>query len=205
MRRQLILSTIIALLLVGALAAGLAGSGAYFSDTETSAGNAFAAGTLDLAVDDANGGDDVLKFTVGGMKPGNQPKGTFTLANVGTNAGYLDIESIVVNSQENDISEPEAEAGDTSDAVGELQDVLNVRLFHDVDGDGWIGTGETVFYNGKVKDLPAGFDQNIAIPADGKTCITAIFDWWETSIDNQAQGDSLTLSMAFELGQTDKQ
>jgi predicted ribosomally synthesized peptide with SipW-like signal peptide len=180
------------------------GAFAWFSDTETSNNNTFTAGSLDLVLD-GNNGTNVVKWTVGPINPGNQPKGTFHLVNGGTITGYLDIENIVVTSQENTIIEPEANAGDTTDPEGELEDVLNLRLFHDVDCNGWIGTGETVFFNGKVSTIAANYDQNIAIPAGGNTCITGIYDWWSTPDDNKAMTDSFELDFTFELGQTSEQ
>jgi predicted ribosomally synthesized peptide with SipW-like signal peptide len=174
---------------------------AKLSDTETSNDNTFTSGTLDLTVD-GNNGINTVKWTVGPMKPGNQPKGTFQLANAGNLAGYLDLENIVVTSSENGIQEPEAEAGDVTDPEGELEDVLNLRLFHDVDCDGWIGAGETVFFNGKVGTIASGYDLNISIPAGGNSCITGIYDWWDTPDDNKAMSDSFELDMTFELGQT---
>ena len=65
-----------------AVAAVAGATFAVFSDTETSAGNTFAAGSLDLTVDGDN--TNVVKFNVSDMRPGNQPKGTYTLANVGS-------------------------------------------------------------------------------------------------------------------------
>jgi hypothetical protein len=69
---------------------------------------------------------------------------------------------------ENYRTEPEIEAGDTSDDTGELDDVLNLRLFLDYDGDGWIDPGDKVFFNGLVKNLPStGFDLKEPIEPNG--------------------------------------
>ena len=173
---------------------------AWFLDTETSNGNSFTAGSLDLNIDGGN--INVVKFTVGNMVPGNQPKSGFLLANVGSVKGYLDIENISVTNNENGRIEPEIAAGDTTDGVGELQDVVNLRLFLDYDGNGWIGTGETVFYNGKVGSLPSNFELNELLNVGSNVRIGAIFDWWTTPDDNKAMGDDMTLNMTFELGQT---
>lgn len=176
------------------------GTYAYLSDTETSSGNTFTAGTLDLKLD---GGDvNVVKFTVSNMVPGNQPKGTFVLSNAGSITGYLDLEKINVTDYENGRIEPEIEAGDVSDGVGELSSVVNLRLFVDYGKDGWISTGDNVFFDGKVNTLPSSFDLNEAIPAGGSLHIVAIFDWWSTANDNLVQSDSFVLDIGFELGQT---
>jgi len=194
-----ILMSLAMIALVASVAVGA--TRALFSDTETSNGNTFTAGSLNLTVD-GNDGINTVKWNVGPMAPGNQPKGTFHLANTGNVNGYLDLENIVVTSHENTIIEPETEAGDVTDPKGELEDVLNLRLFTDLDCDGWIGAGDTTFFNGKVGTIASGYDQNISIPAGGSACITGIYDWWSTASDNQAMTDSFDLDMTFELGQT---
>jgi hypothetical protein len=155
---------------------------------------------LDLKLD---GGDvNVVKFTVSNMVPGNQPKGTYVLSNVGSVTGYLDLESINVTDYENGRTEPEIEAGDVSDGVGELSSVVNLRLFVDYGKDGWISVGDNVFFNGKVNTLPSSFNLNETIAAGGSLNIVALFDWWSTANDNLAQSDSFVLDIGFELGQT---
>jgi len=181
------------------------GISAYFSDMETSSGNTFTAGTLDLKLD--NGDVNVVKFTVNCMRPGNQPKATYKLDNVGCLKGYLDLENINVTSYENGLTDPESDAGDTTggnpgQGNGELQNVVNLRLFIDYDHNGWISTGDNVFYNGKVKDLPSHFELDEPINAGGTLYIVALFDWWSTPNDNQAQTDSFVLDLGFELAQT---
>lgn len=184
------------------LVIGLVGLGvfAYFSDTETSLGNIFTAGTLDLNIDGGN--TNVVKFTVGNMRPGNQPKGSYTLANVGTINGFLDLENIVVSSAENGRLDPEIAAGDNTDGVGELQNVLGVYLFVDYGKDGWFSVGDKVIYNGLAKDMPTHFELNEPLAAGADVNIQAIINWWSTPNDNQAQSDSMTIDITFELAQT---
>lgn len=196
-----ILRSLLIIVAVGAIATNA--TGAYFSDTETSTGNTFAAGTLDLNVDGGN--TNVVKFNLANLRPGNQPSGSYTLANVGSINGFLDLESISVTTSENGILDMEADAGDVTTDEGELDDVLNIRLFVDRDGDGWIGGGDTVFYNGKVNALPTSFDLNEPINASSSTKIRALFDWWSSPADNLAQGDGFSLDMTFELAQTSGQ
>lgn len=178
---------------------------AYFFDTETSTGNTFTAGTLDLKLD--GGDENVVKFTVENMRPGNQPHRTYNLANVGSINGFLDIENIVVTPFENGCIEPEVEAGDVTcdENQGELQDVLNLRLFVDYGKDGWFSTGDREFFNGKMSTLPTSFDLNEPLNAGADFNIVALVDWHTTPNDNLAQGDSITLDMTFELGQTTAQ
>ncbi len=172
---------------------------AYFSDTETSTGNTFTAGTLDLQID---GGDvNVVKFNVNNMRPGNQPKASYVLSNIGSINGKLNITGVAVQNLENGITEPEAEAGDVTDPLGELGDVVNIRLFIDYNGDGWISTGDNVFYNGKVSSMPASFNLDEPVAAGASLKIVALLDWWNTPDDNKAQGDTMIIDFTFELKQ----
>jgi len=201
------LAASIAIIMIASLFAGV-GSFAYFNDIETGNGNSFTAASLDLNID---GGDvNVVKFTVGNMRPGNQPKAKFTLTNVGTIDGYLDLENIIVTSYENTRIDPEKEAGDTTGGnpgkgKGELQNVVNLRLFIDYDCNGWISTGDKVFYNDLVKNLPGNFELNEPITSGSSICIVALFDWWSTPDDDKAQTDSFTLDITFQLAQTTSQ
>ena len=200
---------LISLAIIGAVSAIVVGvTTAYFSDTETSTGNTFSAGTLNLTMNDKDG--ENVSFTFSNLKPGSQPKVKYILKNTGSIDGYLDIENVSFESYENTCYEPEREAGDatcgTGADQGELDDVLNLRMFLDYDGDGWIDTGEPVFFNDKIKNLPDHFELNELIPANGDTDFVAeIYDWWNTSMDNQAQSDSVVINMTFELAQTEGQ
>ena len=196
---------LISLSVIGAVAAiVIGGTIAYFSDTETSTGNTFTAGTLNLTVNDKDG--ENVSFSFSNLKPGDQPKVNYKIKNVGSIAGYLDIENVSFESNENDLTEPEQEAGDTSTSTGELDDVLNLRMFLDYNGDGWISPGDVVFFDGKIKDLPTHFELNEPVPANGGTDFVAeIYDWWPTSMDNQVQSDSVVINLTFELAQTTDQ
>lgn len=70
--------TIAFMLLIGM---GGIGTWAYFQDTETSTGNVFAAGTLDLKTDDVDGVTQTLYTS--NLKPGNNVSGSITLKNNG--------------------------------------------------------------------------------------------------------------------------
>ena len=193
-------------ILFGILAIGLVslvvGWGTYsqFSDTETST-TTFTAGSLDLTINDKNG--ETVTFTYTNLRPGNQPHYSLRLNNIGTIKGYLDISNIVVVSLENDLTEPEIEAGDSSTDEGELDDVLNLRMWLDYDHNGWISAGDNVFFNGLVKDLPSSFELNEPIEAGGGVdFIVELYDWWtHGSVDNQAQTDSLEITFTFMLSQ----
>lgn len=182
-----------------ALVATMVGLGvrAQFSDTEQSL-TKFKAGTLDLTVNEKNG--ETVVFEWNNLRPGNQPKYSLKLKNIGSINGYLDLENILVISDENNLTEPEIEAGDESADTGELDDVLNLRLFLDYDGNGWISTGDKIIFNGKVKDLAPSYDLDELIEAGGDyDFIVELYDWWNTPMDNQAQDDALQVSITFEL------
>jgi len=87
-----------------AIAAG-AGTVTYFSDTETSSGNTFTAGTLDLEVTDS------ISFTItlSDLKPGfDSGYYKWCLKNVGTLPGKLSVTFHIISDDENGINEPEA-------------------------------------------------------------------------------------------------
>jgi spore coat-associated protein N len=193
-------------ILVGILAIGLValavGWGTYsqFSDTETST-TTFSAGSLDLTINDQNG--ETVTFSASNLRPGNQPHYSLTLKNIGTIKGNLSISNIVVVSEENVRTEPEIEAGDTSDDTGELDDVLNLRLWLDYDHNGWISGGDKVFFNDFVKNLPSSFDLKEPIePGGGVDFVVELYDWWaHDGLDNQAQTDTLSITFTFLLSQ----
>jgi predicted ribosomally synthesized peptide with SipW-like signal peptide len=183
-------------------AVAIGATSAFFSDTETSSANTFAAGSLDLKLD--NGDQNVVKFTLANLRPGNQPTGYYMLKNAGSLNGKLSLSNITVVDNENGITDPEQKAGDTTDTQGELSSVLNVRIYVDNDKDGYFSTGDNMFYNGLVKDLPTSFSDlvvNKTLAPNAEARINFVFDWWNTSIDNQAQGDSFVMGLAFTLEQ----
>lgn len=204
MRKRLVLSAVIALLLVAVMAIGVAGSGALYSDTETSDGNTYTAGTLDLAVD-GNNGTNTVKFTVTNYPPQSGPNlYVFKLDNLGSLPGFIDLHSISVVSAENGILEPETEAGDTDEPEGELEDVMKLHMFIDeAPSNGWFGGEDTTIYgNSWVSGVGADYDLNLAIASLGTKYITTQFGWWSTPDDNKAMGDSFTFNMTFQLAQT---
>lgn len=121
--------TLLALVAIG-LVASLAGAGtmAFFNDTETSSGNTFTAGTLDLKVD---GKDNPLpvKISVNDVAPGWSSKYEWDLKNVGT---IKDVKAqmhiVVTQNLEHGCNEPEA-AVDTTPNEGELAGVLMVKIY----------------------------------------------------------------------------
>ncbi len=203
MKSKLIVSILVFTL---ALSGILGATAAYFSDSGTSNGNTFTAGSLDLKVDGVD--ENVTLFNLSGIsptyfvKPGSQPNGEYKISNSGTLAGYLNIKDIVVTNLENTRIDPEIKAGDLTDDVGELGDFLFISIFDDKNGDGWISTGETRFYDGKINELPDSLLMNLKIaPGDVVNVVGVITNWWQGSNDNLAQTDSVTVDLTFTLDQ----
>ena len=149
-----ILGLTIAALLVMALVGG--GTWAYFSDVETSTGNVFTAGTLNLDLtdtsDDGTEGEAatwVFPALAPGATGGGGAGNGLTISNTGTLDGYLDLSSItVINAENYDVLTDEAEAlpavggdDDTSNATGggELGANLPVPSWIDADNEGVVG------------------------------------------------------------------
>ncbi len=171
---------------------------AYFSDTETSNSNTFAAGTLDLNLDGGN--SNVVKFNINNIKPGDTQTGVWTVHNAGSIPGYLDIHNITQTHNPGTSTEPEL-AVENPD-VGTLGSLLNVTLFVDSNNNGVLDGGETTIYSGLLKDMAANYDQNISLAAGGTNYIGMQVNWPSSADDNKGQGDTAQVDMTFELGQT---
>ena len=197
-----ILSSTIVIALMS-MALGL-GATAYFSDTETSTGNTFTAGTLDLEIDDAN--TNVIKWTMTNMHPGSQSWKVFKLTNVGSLKGYLDVENIVVTEAENTWLDPEIEAGDATEFVGELGSVVSINFFTSPDASGSYGgpAVDDIYFqtNTHIADLASNYELDFELGAGETVYIVSQVNWWSSADDNLAQSDSLQLDIEFELGQT---
>lgn len=178
-------------------------TGAWLSDNESSTGNTLTAGKLDLTVDGVN--TNVVKFNVNPFVPGNQPNVTYQLKNEGNITGYLDLQSVTFVDYENDLIDPETEAGDITTDVGELSGIVGIRIMNDINGDGWLQTGDTIIYDGPISGLASAYDSNITIPAGGTLHLNVLINWWSTANDNLAQTDSTVIGMTFELAQTTAQ
>lgn len=120
--------------LVIVLAIGLVGGGAlaYFSDTETSTGNTFTAGTLDLKVDGEDDGDTVAHYNLSDMKPGDDTGYyKWVLKNDGSLPGKLSVTFSAITNNENLVNEPEA----TAEAEPYGYQGARATLGHPTDGE----------------------------------------------------------------------
>jgi len=178
---------------------------ALFLDTETSTGNTFAAGSMDLSVDGNNGTNTVL-FTITDKLPGGTPNTwVYTLNNTGSLAGYLDVENMSVISHENTLLEPEIEAGDDA-ATGELAGLVNLLIWHDANKNAVPDeTGADIIYDGVASGLPTNYELNKKVEAGENTKIGVKMSWPSSADDNRGMTDDLVLGMTFELGQSTSQ
>ena len=146
--------------IVGVVAVGL--SSAFFSDTETSQGNTFVAGQIDLGIDNHSFYNGVLNpgttwrvdydlsdnpprqfFNFGDVKPGDWGEDTISL-HVKDNEAWLCADVTLTSNDENGLTEPEAEDGDDTSAgtgAGELAQNINFFWWAD-DGDNVFETDE---------------------------------------------------------------
>lgn len=200
MKKVLILVSMLLVMMLGTVAFGVQG---YLNDTETSAPNTFTAGVLDLEI----GGVGTTGFDVGGLNVGSQINsgyGHWVCNNVGNIPGYLNICDITLTNKENGRVEPEIEAGDTTGGNpgvgnGELQNVLNLRLLLDLNGDGWQQAGEPWLYSGPMNAVPSSLTFDYQLVAGGTVYIQPIIDWYnhDNDTDSQAMSDSVELSVTF--------
>ncbi len=139
---------------LGALGVAVtAATSSFFSDSETSSGNTFAAGSIDLklggnfssqfngpspspavfALADQNG---TTFFNFTDLKPGDVGGGWFDMQ-VSSNPSWACMKTTLTGTPENVLIDPE-NPWDTTSASdsGELQNHLSFALWNDVDGDG---------------------------------------------------------------------
>lgn len=182
MNKKILLS----LAVIGVAAAiAVGGTIAYFSDTETSTGNTFTAGAIDLKIDNESyvtneNGElvsspgtswvlsdltDQLFFDFSDLKPGDVGEDTISL-HVDSNDAWACMNITLTGTPENGQTEPEAaEDGTDGTDEGELQDELYFAFWAD-DGDNVYEEGEVIFAEGLAKDL---FDGGELALADSQT------------------------------------
>ena len=217
MKRKLRLGALlsVSVLMLALLIGGLYG---YFEDTETSTGNKFTAGTLDLvsavagtttgpsmnvvAADPPNSAAGHVEFgDPAGIAPGEGGTITWTLTNIGNVNGEaswsVDVAGVV--NDENTVWEPEAEYGDVTPLVGELGGAIDVDI--DVSIDGGAFTNE---YSGTLDGL-AGQSGALSSLNPGAHTVDYRLTWSIPddlpSVDNLFQSDIATLDIVFSLAQ----
>lgn len=146
------------MLIVGAGGAVATGTSAFFSDTETSTGNIFTAGDIDLTIDNESYYNGVLNqatswaatnlttqkfFDFNDLKPDDFGEDTISI-HVATNDAYMCANVTLTSNDDNGLNEPEALVDQTDGAGnGELAGLVNFAWWAD-DGDNVFETDETL-------------------------------------------------------------
>ena len=169
------------IMLVGGMVAGA--TGAFFNDTETSTGNVLTAGNIDLTVDSfgaMHNGVDVSQqqttwtarnlngqkfFVFEDLKPGDHGRRHVSL-HADSNEAYACLLLVNKNDQENVRTEPEIDAGDTTDVGGELSSNIEIFAWQDDDSD----------LNYEPQNLEAELPRNGSFAADSFFDITYDID-----------------------------
>ena len=174
---------LISLSVIGAVAAiAIGGTIAYFSDTETSTGNTFTAGSIDLKIDNEcylNGAlvtdctwglknlDGELFFNFTDLKPGDWGEDTVSLR-VYDNDAWACVTFKNLVSADNTCTEPEGKdemkgSNNTEgcDTPGELAQNLYFVFWAD-NGDNIWETGEPILMQGLASDVLAGKTYTLA-------------------------------------------
>jgi len=200
-----------------ALVALLIGGGtyAYFSDTETSTGNTFTAGTLDLTVGSADPTTEKIAFN--SLKPGDTSGDVgvtpiaWEIKNTGTINGNLTIECGAITNNENGLTEPEEEADDTG-APGELGANLLVAFWiENTSGNYYLKSDGTRVACGvsppsDAYDILDNYDEDtwasLATITGGASAGTFHVEYNLTpETGNDVQSDNCTFDLTFRLDQ----
>ena len=199
---------ILSLAIVAAAAAIIiGGSVAYFSDTETSVGNVFTAGTLNLKVGDND--PTTWGFNIDNIKPGDNSSEEAVLANNGNIDGYLHItfenrvndEMECVEPELNDIVLPDSSCGNPGEGLGELAENLDLLIYIDEDLDDifLLGT-DTLVYQGKAKGILQGDLFNYLL-LNSETRDFRVEWSLDIAVGNIVQSDKAGFYIFFELTQ----
>ena len=193
-------------LVIGIVAAMMtAGTQSWYSDTETSVGNTFTAGTLDLKIWDSGSGawiddpevptvNDLWNNMVNNLKPGDSGTIVIPVKNAGTIDGYADIHIMNVVNAPGVTTEPEPIPDN-----GELGSAILVNISYDSDGDGV--ADETLVSQETLDNLECiPYTASTAL-AGGSTANWIIDLWLPGTVGNEIQGDSVTCDIEFSLDQ----
>ena len=202
------------------LVIGLASAGAFawFSDTETSTGNTFTAGTLDLKVSDTSEGykDGVsATWTMSNMQPGVTTVGPYSvnLQNSGNLAGnHVEIS---FSHSINDLPDVESDTKKNS-TPGEMARWIEITLmtyngtnfvtapYTDANGNTFFDLDDLTW---PVYAAEGGLLDNKPAPApnNGGTITFTMTLKFNAGATNDIQGDTLTTTVTFTLNQSSSQ
>ena len=162
--KRIIYSSAVLLFVLG-ISAGA--TGAFFSDSEVSSGNTFAAGAIDLKIDNTSYYNNIFStstswtltdltiqkfFNFLDLKPGDRGEDTISL-HVNTNDAYLCANVKLTSNDDNGLTEPEALVDSTDGpGNGELASNVNFVWWAD-DGDNVLESNESVISQGPIGAL----------------------------------------------------
>lgn len=191
--KRIILS--LSLIVGDAGAVTIGATGAFFSDLEESVGNTFAAGDIDLLVDNESYYNGVLNegttwdpvdltiekfFDFDDVKPGDYGEDTISL-HVDTNDAYLCADVTLTSDDDNTQTEPEALVDPDGLLSGELADLVEFIWWAD-DGDNVFEDDEDIISQGPIGALPLGEPLTLAL-ADSDENI------WDDDGEGPIEGD----------------
>jgi len=196
------------ILVIGLVSIILAGSytGAFFSDTETSTGNTFSSGSLNLQVGD---NDPVTWKLDENVMPGDSDGENISVENTGTIDGFLHINFTNLLNKENSCTEPELleESDCNSDNIGELAENLFITVYFDNDNSSDFSNGDTLIYRGIVNNTTTSLLQAKLVDSELLSGNKENFriDWEiDGSVGNEVQSDLVQFDIPFELTQKPK-
>ncbi len=208
MKKKVLLFLVVIGVFVGG---GYALTQALFSDTETSASNTIAAGTLDMTVDGENGTafDSIAVENVGATGTDSGEK-EWTIRNAGTVPGTLSFGVNSVTNTENGCNEPElvTEPACEADNEGELGAATTAIVKIDTDSDGdydeedAIATTTLATANQGV--FASSWTTNagvVTIPAGETKKVKMFWSNDPTAYGNEIQSDALAFEVQFNLTQ----
>jgi predicted ribosomally synthesized peptide with SipW-like signal peptide len=216
--KKLLITALVLILSVGMIGSAFA----YFSDTETSTGNTYTTGTLDMVLsdNDETEQDGVVATWVSptGWKPGQEVSATLTMKNIG-NIGSIFLFLKPVNIQEYDGDTPESEP---ASSANDMVNWINITDFMVtvVGPGGWIignqansmatwgiwGTTAPLtlaeFASGSYNFLIWGAtDSDYCLKASGVTTVTLDMTFkFNPDADNNYQGDYCTMDFRCVTG-----
>jgi len=174
---------------------------AYLSDTETSTGNTFIAGELNLMVGDVD--PIAWNFDVEFIKPGDSGSEGVGISNTGGVDGYLSISFVNIANKDKSCSESEGETDGTCGLgkVGELAENLDIIAYLDENNDGYDNGTDVLIYQGNAFDI-AGDNRLLNYPLVTSNSTDFGIDWSvDGSVGNEIQTDLAGFDIEFILTQ----
>ncbi|MCA9361501.1 SipW-dependent-type signal peptide-containing protein [Candidatus Kaiserbacteria bacterium] len=183
--QRIILSLALIVMVAGVLTFGA--TNAFFSDTESSEGNLFTAGAIDLTVDNESYYNGKLNqntsweatdltvekfFDFDDVKPNDYGEDTISL-HVATNDAYMCANVTLTSNNDNTQTEPESAVDPNGLTEGELADLINFVWWAD-DGDNVFEKDEEIISQGPIGTLELNVPYNIALADSDENVWTGV-------------------------------